>query len=83
MSSYSSEVVTAGLDGLDEEATGSRVAVDSTYEVLHWRLMGKADEVTNMIDNQPGEMLRVMEILTLQRWEKNPQCFYYVKHLQI
>lgn len=75
MSSYSSEVVTAGLDGLDEEATGSRVAVDSTYEVLHWRLMGKADEVTNMIDNQPGEMLRVMEILTLQRWEKTPNAF--------
>lgn len=52
--SYSSEVITAGLDGLDEEATSSGVAVDSTDEILHWGLMGKADEVTNVVDDQPS-----------------------------
>lgn len=34
------EIVTAGLDGLDEEATGGGVAVDGTDEVLHRGLMG-------------------------------------------
>lgn len=64
--SHSSEVVTARLDSLYEEATGSRVAVHSADEILHRRLMGKADEVTHMVDNQPGQMFRVMEVLTLE-----------------
>lgn len=65
MKSHCVEVVTARLDGLDEEAAGSGVAVHSADEVLHWRLMGKADEVTHVVDNQPGQMLRVMQVLTL------------------
>lgn len=27
--------------------------------------MGKADEVTHMVNNEPGQMLGVMEVLTL------------------
>ena len=62
---HSREVVTAGLDGLDEEAAGGRVAVHGTDEVLHWGLMGQADQVTDVVHDQPGQMLRVMEVLTL------------------
>lgn len=51
MLSHSSEVVTAGLDGLNEEATGSRVAVNGADEILNWRLMRKADEVTHVVDD--------------------------------
>lgn len=69
--SHSAEVVTAGLDGLDEETTGSWVAVHSADEILHWRLMGQADEVTHMVDYQPGQMLWVMKVLTLLFQEKN------------
>lgn len=56
LSSHRSEVATTGLDGLDEEATGCRVAVYSTDEILHWWLVGKINEVTHMVDNQPGQM---------------------------
>lgn len=70
MQTHSSEVVTAGLDGLDEEAAGSRVAVNCADEILHRRLMGKVDEVTHVVDNQPSQMLRVVQVLTLETGEK-------------
>lgn len=69
--SHISEVATTGLDGLDEEATGSGVAVYSTDEILHWWLMGKINEVTHMVDNQPGQMFGVVEVLTLNILEEN------------
>lgn len=66
-STHICEVVTAGLDGLDKESAGSGVSVHSANEVLHRRLMRKVNQVTHMVDNQPGQMLRVMEVLTLER----------------
>lgn len=65
--SYSVEVIAARLDGLDEKATGSRVAVHCTDEILHWGLVGEADKILHVVDNQPGEVLRVVQVLTLQR----------------
>lgn len=38
-----------------------------TDEVLHRRLMGKVDEVTDVVYDQPGQVLRVVQVLTLQR----------------
>ena len=35
-------------------------------EVLHRRLVGQADEVADVVHDQPGEVLRVVEVLTLQ-----------------
>lgn len=32
--------------------------------------MGKVDEITHMVDNQPGQMLRVVEVLTLETLKK-------------
>lgn len=29
--------------------------------------MGKVNEVPNVVDNQPGQMLRVVEVLTLKK----------------
>lgn len=66
MQTYSVEVIAARLDGLDEKATGSRVAVNCTDEILHWRLMGETDEILHVVDNQPGEVFRVVQVLTLQ-----------------
>lgn len=65
--SYRIKVVTARLNSLNEEAAGSGVAVDCTDEILHRRLMGKINEVTNMIHNQPGQMLGVVQVLTLKK----------------
>lgn len=67
MRTYGAEVIAARLDGLDEQATGSRVAVHCTDEILHWRLVGETDEILHVVDNQPGEVLRVVQVLTLQR----------------
>lgn len=39
--------------------------MDSANEILNWRLMGEGDEVTHVIDNQPGQVLRVVKILAL------------------
>lgn len=43
----------------------------STDEILHWWLMGKINEVTHMVDNQPGQMFGVVEVLTLNILEEN------------
>lgn len=67
MRTYSVEVIATRLDGLDEKATGSRVAVHCTDEILHRRLVGETDEILHVVDNQPGEVLRVVQVLTLQR----------------
>lgn len=67
MLTYSVEVVAARLDSLDEKATGSRVAVHCTDEILHWRLVRETDEILHVVYNQPGEVLRVVQVLTLQR----------------
>lgn len=64
------EVVTAGLNSLNEEAACSRVAVNCTDKILYRRLMGKVNEVTNVVDNQPGQMLRIVQVLTLNKQQK-------------
>lgn len=54
---YSREIVTAGLDGLNEEATGCRIAVHCTDEVLHGRFMRQTDQIPHMVYRQPRQML--------------------------
>lgn len=50
---YGGKIFTAGLNCLDEEATGGRVPVNSTNEILHGRLVGQTDEVLDMIHDEP------------------------------
>lgn len=53
MKTYSWKVFTTRLNCLDEEAAGSGVPMNSTDEVLYWRLVGKADQILNVIYNEP------------------------------
>lgn len=63
---YSRKVVAAWLYGLYEESAGCWISVHSTDEILHWRLMGKTNQIAHMIYSQPRQMLRVMQVLTLK-----------------
>lgn len=45
--------------------------MDGADKILHWRLMREADEVTHMVDNEPCQMLRIMEVLALKGKNQN------------
>lgn len=64
---YSREVLTAGLNRLDEKAAGGGVPVDSADEVLHGRLVGQADQVLDVVHNEPRQVLGVVQVLTLRK----------------
>lgn len=53
MNTYSGKIFTTRLNCLDEKATGGRIPMDSTDEVLHWRLMGKTDQILNVVYDKP------------------------------
>lgn len=78
---YSRKVVAAWLYGLYEESAGCRISVHSTDEILHWRLMGKTDQIAHMIHRQPRQMLRVMQVLTLRG--SNPKMTIFVLWIYI
>lgn len=63
---YSREIVTAGLDSLNEEAARCRIAVHCTDEVLHGRFMRQTDQIPHMVHCQPRQMFWIMQVLTLR-----------------
>lgn len=41
--------------------------MDGTDKVLHRWLVGEADQVLNVVNDEPRQVLRVMQVLTLRR----------------
>lgn len=70
---YGREVFTTGLDSLDEQAAGCRVAMHGADEVLHGRLVGQADEVLDVVHDEPRQVLGVMQVLTLRNKPTSPR----------
>jgi len=57
---------TLEINGLYKQATGCRITMYCTDEVLYGRLERKVYKIVDVIDDHPRHMLRIVEILTLE-----------------
>lgn len=46
--------------------------MDSTDEILHGRLPGQADQVLDVVHDEPRQVLRVVQVLTLNKERNSP-----------
>lgn len=53
LKTYSWKIFTARLNCLDKKTTSCRITMNGTNKVLNWRLVGQADQILNVIHNEP------------------------------
>lgn len=53
LKTYSWKIFTTRLNCLDEKATSRRITMNGTNKVLYWWFMGQADQILNVIYNEP------------------------------